>query len=128
MYLRDRVGSSCREAEVHDERIDASSPPTALASMSLSDQIDEVPTMASTATTSSRTPCPGCPSVPPNIWKAPLLVSKSRLIKGVDGRKWSRASWSGDLQRLLTSQLAEPEQRREVGDVIRVEVADGQQG
>src|ERR687891_130431 len=46
----------------------------------------------------------------------------------VDGRKCSAASWSGDLQRLSTSQLAQPQQRREVGDVIRVEVADGQEG
>ena len=48
--------------------------------------------------------------------------------KRVDGRKCSGASWSGDLQRLLTSQLAQPQQCLEVGDVIRVEVADGQQG
>ena len=164
MYLRDGVGGTCREAEVHDQRIGAggkaSEPFVAAvliaaehhAAITNSDPVgnrrhaavghsdgahfevvvgpdrrwsahhgvdrDDVEPHA----------LPRLSQRPTQYGESPATAIEEPPDERVDGGKRSGPRGSGDLQRLLTSQLAQPQQRRKVGDVIGVEVADGQQG
>jgi hypothetical protein len=46
----------------------------------------------------------------------------------IERGKGTSARGTRNLQRLLTRQFAEPEQRRQVGDVVGMKVTDGEQG